>query len=89
MMSEEKAQYNTANVVTFRACTAKFTTLTDGTRRIYLDLLGDTPYSTDAKLIETQQPGIILECAIVAVKQNERKKRRNTEESNGNTEPTY
>jgi hypothetical protein len=75
--------------VTFRACTAKFTTLTDGTRRIYLDLLGDTPYTTDAKLIETQQPGIILECAIVATKEDDRKKRRNTEKTNRNTESPY
>jgi len=71
------------SAITFRAQTTKFTTLVDGTRRVYLDLLGDTPYSTDAKLIETQQPGIILECAIVAINQ------KPTDDKRKPTKPRY
>ena len=55
------------DAIRFQATTAKFTTLVDGTRRVYIDLLADTPYRVDANLIETQQPGIILEVAIVPV----------------------
>lgn len=85
----ELPKLSEADVIRFQATTAKYTTLTDGTRRIYIDLLGDTPYEVDTSLIKTNQPGIILEVAIVAIKANDRKKRRITEKTKPNTEPTY
>lgn len=52
----------------FAAQVAKIQTLVDGGVRLSLDLVNPVDTETIVRLFSAKQPGIILECAAVAVK---------------------
>ena len=53
-------------LIRIKTTTAKFTTLVDGTRRIYLDLV-DADSDAIIALLATQAPGILVEWAGVPI----------------------
>ena len=55
-----------AEVIRIKAQTVKFTTLVDGTRRVYLDLV-DADNDAIIAILATQAPGIIVEWAGVPI----------------------
>jgi hypothetical protein len=54
------------DVIRIKTTTAKFTTLVDGTRRIYLDLV-DADSDAIIALLATQAPGVLVEWAGVPI----------------------
>jgi hypothetical protein len=59
-MSEEPV------IIRIKTQTAKFTTLVDGTRRIYLDLI-DADSDAIIAILATQAPGVMVEWAGVPI----------------------
>jgi hypothetical protein len=53
-------------LIRIKAQTAKFTTLVDGTRRIYLDLI-DADNDAIIAILATQTPGVLVEWAGVPI----------------------
>lgn len=80
-MSETQAPYATdADVIRFQATVNKVQTLIDGGVRVSLDLVMPAAPDTIVALFDAKQPGIILECACVAIdedSQYKQKKNRN------------
>lgn len=70
IMSEPQGEYQTAEVIRFQATVNKVQTLVDGGVRVSLDLVMPAAPETIVALFDAKQPGIILECACVAVDQD-------------------
>lgn len=65
-MSEEQATYKAGKAIRFSAQVFKFQTLIDGGTRLTLDLICPLD-DTILQLLAARQPGIVLECAAVAI----------------------
>lgn len=66
-MSETAGKYSAADAIQCQAQVFKIQTLVDGGMRLTLDLVEPVQPETIVQLIGAKQPGIILECAFVAV----------------------
>lgn len=69
-------------IIRIKTQTAKFTTLVDGTRRIYLDLV-DADSDAIIAILATQAPGVLVEWAGVPIVKanNGRGKPRDTDKN--------
>ena len=54
-------------VIHLQAQTAKFTTLVDGTKRIYLDMIEPASPEAITAILATMKPGVIVEWAGVLI----------------------
>ena len=70
-MSERQGDYKAGDAaIRFGAQVFKVQTLVDGGIRLTLDLVSPVSHEVITSLFDAKQPGVILECAAVAVLQS-------------------
>jgi hypothetical protein len=69
-MSEGPADYDAGEALRFGAQVFKIQTLIDGGVRLTLDLVSPVSHEVITSLFDAKQPGVILQCAAVAVLQS-------------------